>query len=427
MSEETQAVWEAIAEYAPEVPEAGRVPPGYRQTEVGVVPENWEVVSLPDLVTSGPRNGYSGRSEKNAEGTPTLSLAATSSGHLILNEETVKHLYETISPRSDLFLESGDVLVQRSNTLDLVGTTVVFDGPSEVYVYPDLMMRMRFKDDATAHWFWRYANSTDGRRYFVSIAAGSTGSMPKISGERLRKMPLPVPPLPEQCAIATALSDVDALISSLDRLISKKRAIKTAAMQQLLTGKQRLPGFNGKWEVKRLGDVSSIKTGSKNNEDKRGEGRYPFFVRSQTVERINTYSCDGEAILVPGEGGIGNIFHYVNGRFDYHQRVYKISDFSAGACGKFIYYSMIQTFNKQATRNSVKATVDSLRLPTFLEFEFSAPSVDEQTAIATVLSDMDTEISALEARRGKTRQVKRGMMQELLTGRTRLKDRGAGE
>ncbi|MGB3634186.1 MAG: restriction endonuclease subunit S, partial [Rubrobacteraceae bacterium] len=248
MTDETPAVHEALAVYAPETVETDRVPPGYKQTEVGVIPEDWEVARLSDLVTLGPKNGYSGRSGQDTRGTPTLSLAATSSGHLILEEETVKQLYETIDPRSDLFLKSGDVLVQRSNTLNLVGTTVVFDGPSGAYVYPDLMMRLRFKDNATAHWFWRYANSADGRRYFVSIAAGSTGSMPKISGEKLRKMPLPAPPLHEQRAIAAALSDVDDLISALDRLIAKKRAVKTAAMQQLLTGKQRLPGFSGEWE-----------------------------------------------------------------------------------------------------------------------------------------------------------------------------------
>ncbi len=169
-----------------------------------------------------------------------------------------------------------------------------------------------------------------------------------------------------------------------------------------------------------MGDVSAIKTGRKNNEDKVEDGQYPFFVRSQTVERINSYSFDGEAILVPGEGGIGTIFHYVNGRFDYHQRVYKISDFSTEVCGKFVFFCMVQTFNRQATRNSVKATVDSLRLPTFLEFEFLAPSAEEQIAIAAVLSDMDCERVAIEHQLAKTRALKQGMIQELLSGRTRL-------
>jgi type I restriction enzyme, S subunit len=130
------------------------VKPDYKQTEVGIVPGDWEVARLSDLVVTGPKNGYSGRSGKEARGTPTLSLAATTSGSLVLNDDTVKQLDETIDARSDLYLKPGDVLVQRSNTLDLVGTTAVFDGPVGMYVYPDLMMRMRFRDDATAHWFW---------------------------------------------------------------------------------------------------------------------------------------------------------------------------------------------------------------------------------------------------------------------------------
>lgn len=237
----------------------------------------------------------------------------------------------------------------------------------------------------------------------------------------MEKFPILIPTnLDEQRAIAAALSDVDALLDGQDRLIAKKRGIKQAAMQQLLTGKQRLPGFSGEWVVKKLGDVSEIKTGKKNNEDKHNDGVYPFFVRSQTIESIDTYCFDGEAILIPGEGGIGSIIHYVNGKFDYHQRVYKISGFNTEACGKFIYFNLIQNFHKHATRNSVKATVDSLRLPTFLEFEFISPPFPEQTAIATVLTDMDTEITALETQRDKTAALKQGMMQELLTGRIRL-------
>ena len=154
------------------------VRPGYKQTEVGVIPKEWEVLRVRDLVRQGPKNGYSGRSSDDASGTPTLSLAATSSGRLILNDATVKRLKQLIPADSPLFLEPFDVLVQRSNTLELVGTTAVFDGPNAVYVYPDLMMRLRFRARVTGHWFWRYANSFGGRRFFRSVAAGSTGSMP---------------------------------------------------------------------------------------------------------------------------------------------------------------------------------------------------------------------------------------------------------
>jgi len=222
-----------------------------------------------------------------------------------------------------------------------------------------------------------------------------------------------LPPLPEQTAIATVLSDTDNLLQALQKKIAKKRLIKQGAMQELLKPKEG-------WVVKSLGELAEIKTGSKNNQDKVKDGKYPFFVRSQTVERLNSYSYDCEAILIPGEGGIGSIYHYINGKFEVHQRVYKISSFKDNVLGKFIYLYMKKHFSVHAMKNSVKATVDSLRLPTFLEFEITLPTKTEQTRIATILSDMDTEIESLEEQLSKYKQVKQGLMQNLLTGKIRL-------
>jgi len=224
----------------------------------------------------------------------------------------------------------------------------------------------------------------------------------------------------EQKKISLTLRNIDDLTQQLEKLIIKKKRIKQGTMQQLLTGKKRLPGFSGEWEVKKLGNISDIRTGKKNNDDKSNDGIYPFFVRSQTVERINSYSFDGEAILIPGEGGIGSIYHYIDGKFDYHQRVYKISSFE-GVLGKFIYYFIKQNFSTYAMQNTVKATVDSLRLPTFEEFEIHYPnSTVEQKLIVNILTDMDSEIEALEQKLEKYKKIKQGMMQELLTGRIRL-------
>ncbi|MCY4572184.1 MAG: restriction endonuclease subunit S [Gemmatimonadetes bacterium] len=231
---------------------------------------------------------------------------------------------------------------------------------------------------------------------------------------------VPVPPLPEQRAIAAVLSDVDELIGSLEALIAKKQAIKQAAMQELLTGRTRLPGFGGEWEMRRLGDFARIATGTRNNQDKRHDGRYPFFVRSSSVERIDSFAYDCEAILIPGEGRIGEIFHYVHGRFDVHQRVYAITGFASSVCARFLWYYMAEHFGAHALKNTVKATVDSLRQPTFLAFKLPLPPLPEQQAIATTLSDMDSEIAALDHRLDKTRAIKQGMMQQLLTGSIRL-------
>ena len=229
------------------------------------------------------------------------------------------------------------------------------------------------------------------------------------------------PPRPEQEEIRRCLDDADALIEGVERLIAKKRLIKQGAMQDLLTAKRRLPGFSGDWVERKLGEVARIATGSRNNQDKDPMGDFPFFVRSDHVERIRSWSYDCEAILVPGEGRIGEIFHYITGKFDVHQRVYCISGFAEDVSGRFIHATLRQFFGKHAMTNTVKATVDSLRRPTFTKFGFLCPpSLEEQNTIANVLTDMDAEIQALETRLEKARQVKEGMMQNLLTGRIRL-------
>lgn len=269
--------------------------------------------------------------------------------------------------------------------------------------------------------FCRYMlQSPVGRMQVANNLKGA--AQPGLNCGDVEKFLLPLPARrDEQSAIATALSDVDALLAAQDALIAKKRAVKQGAMQELLTGKRRLPGFGGEWEVERLGDVAHIKTGSRNNEHKVDDGDYPFFVRSEFVERIDGYAYDCEAILVPGEGKIGEVFHYITGRFDVHQRVYAITQFTAEVSGQFVHLFMKGSFGQWAMQNTVKATVDSLRLPTFQNFLLRLPPTKgEQVAIVKALSDMDAEITALETQRAKTVHLKQGMMQALLTGRIRL-------
>jgi type I restriction enzyme S subunit len=170
------------------------------------------------------------------------------------------------------------------------------------------------------------------------------------------------------------------------------------------------------WEIKRLKDLARIDTGSKNTEDNVDDGIYPFFVRSQTVERINSYSFDGEAVLTAGDGaGVGKVFHYINGKFDYHQRVYKISHFR-GITGKFFFYYMMENFYKDALRFNAKATVDSLRLPMFQNFTVVFGSEEEQQAIAEYLDiktvQIDRKIELLEKKSEKYTTLKQSLISE---------------
>lgn len=314
-------------------------------------------------------------------------------------------------------LAVGDLLVSITADIGIIGY-IDEKVPSPAYINQHIARVRLDPGMADSRFVAYYLSSWGPQRKFVGST--DTGAKAGMNLTTVAGLETVVPALSEQRKIAEALSDVDDLIATLERLIAKKHAIGLGIMQQLLSGRTRLPGFRSPWTECSLGSVARIKTGSRNNQDKKPGGRYPFFVRSANVERIDSYSYDCEAILVPGEGGIGSIFHYVNGKFEVHQRVYKISNFAADVNARFVYYFMRQYFGDHAMENSVKATVDSLRLPTFKNFGLRLPPYDEQNALVRVLDDAESEVARLENRLAKARAIRAGMMQQLLTGRSRL-------
>jgi type I restriction enzyme S subunit len=285
------------------------------------------------------------------------------------------------------------------------------------------------KKNINANFLTEYINNR------VKVFTESAG-IPQLTGISITKYNIPLPStLAEQEAIAQALTDTDALIESLEQLIAKKSQIKQGAMQELLTGKRRLQGFEVSkgykqseigfipqdWSTDFIENLAHITTGGKNTQDHVDDGQYPFFVRSQTVERINSYSFEGEAVLTAGDGvGTGKIYHYIIGRFDVHQRVYRISDFNQILNGYFFYLYFSNHFYNRIMQMTAKSSVDSVRYEMIGKMIIPLPSIEEQSAIATILSDMDTEIAVLEEKLEKSRSLKQGMMQELLTGRIRL-------
>ncbi len=175
------------------------------------------------------------------------------------------------------------------------------------------------------------------------------------------------------------------------------------------------------WGVDRIDDHALIRTGSRNTEDRSEDGQYPFFVRSQQVERIDSYSYDGEAVLTAGDGvGTGKIYHYVNGRFDVHQRVYRITDFSHRLDGRYFFYQFSTRFYDRIMSMTAKSSVDSVRMEMIAGMQIPLPSFTEQRVIADALSDVDDLLESLDALIGKRRAIKQDAMQQLLTGRTRL-------
>ena len=396
------------------------IPQGYKQTELGVIPTDWQLQSVGEYCTVKARIGWQGlRSDEYLTFGEYGLITSTDIVDGSINWGTCYFVSKTrYLQDSNIIVQEDDTLISKDGTIGKVGIVQNMPFPSTLNSGV-FVIRPKF-DSIYKRYLGCIFKSIFFQDFISRLTAGST--IVHLYQKDIVNFIYPVPTLVEQRAIAEALSDIDGLIAALDRKIAKKRLIKQGAMQQLLTGKKRLPGFIDPWVEKKLGAISHIKTGSCNGDQAVENGKYPFFVRSQKVYAIDSYSYDGEAILVPGEGGIGNIFHYINGKFDYHQRVYKISDFADDVCGKYIFFYMSRYFGEYALSLTVKATVDSLRLPTFEEFVICLPmDIKEQQAIAAILSDMDKEIVDLEAKRDKYYLLKSGMMQKLLTGKIRLK------
>ncbi len=406
---------------------------GHKRTEVGVIPVDWKVVSFGE-VFKFLQTGSNSRADLSDHGDVHYvhygDLHTKRHPHFLdlfsdrlpkISSEKIKRL-----PR----LQDGDVIISdASEDFEGIGVSVELRNTNEHLIVGGLhTIALRDEGNRIAKGYGGYLTAIAAVKH--QLIRNSTGTtVYGLSKTNLSKTYFPLPPtLPEQRAIAKALGDTDALLAALDALIAKQERVKRGVLEELLGGERRLAGFSaaaasggdGEWKTIALGELADITTGSKNNQDKVNHGIYPFYVRSQHVERIDSYSYDTEAILVPGEGNIGSIFHYIDGKFEVHQRVYKIDSFHEGCYGKYIYWYMLLHFGRHALEHSVKATVDSLRLPTFENFNISLPPLPEQRAIAEVLSALDAGLAAVRARRAKVARVKAGMMEGLLTGRVRL-------
>ena len=248
---------------------------------------------------------------------------------------------------------------------------------------------------------------------FERIAIGNT--IKTIGLPYFKALEVPLPSIAEQKAIAKVLGGVDALIEALNRLVSKKRNLKQATMQQLLTGKTRLPGFAKSWATRRLGEILTVRHGQSQAGVEHANGAYPILATGGEIGRATRFLHDKPSVLIGRKGTIDRPqymdipFWTVDTLF--YSVVHEPND------AKFLFYRLclIDWF-----RYNEASGVPSLNARTIEGIEIESPGAAEQVSIAAVLSDMDAEIAALERRRDKTRLLKQGMMQELLTGRTRL-------
>lgn len=271
---------------------------------------------------------------------------------------------------------------------------------------------------------------------FIAMSSVSYGThMPRTDWNVMRNLEVVLPKIEEQCAIAEVLSDVDRLIRALDALIDKKRAIKQAAMQQLLTGKTRLPGFSGTWETRQIGDVLDL-CSEKNNLASDMPvltcSKHLGFVDSLSYFKNQIFSNNLSTYKIIKRGQIGYPMNHVEegsiGLQDLYDvalvsPIYVVCSPREGVNSYFLHRLLKLDFYRQEFAKATTSSINrrgSLRWPAFSKIHVTLPPIDEQVAVVAVLNDVESEIAALEKRRDKTRAIKQGMMQQLLTGRVRL-------
>ena len=224
------------------------------------------------------------------------------------------------------------------------------------------------------------------------------------------------PCLEEQEKIAGFLSKVDELINECEGEVKDLEEQKKGLMQKIFSQQIRFKDSNNPypdWEEKYVNEVCDISTGKGNTQDKEDNGIYPFYVRSPIIERSNKYIFDGEAVLTVGDGvGTGKVYHYVKGKFNFHQRVYKMSNFN-GILGKYFYYYFSTHFYDRVKKMTAKTSVDSVRLEMISKMTILIPCQEEQEKIAKVLSKMDELIEEKKALLSDWQQFKKGLLQQM--------------
>jgi type I restriction enzyme, S subunit len=380
---------------------------GYKSTELGVVPLDWTIQSLGDIGEALIGLTYS-PTDVRKHGTLVLRSSNVQNDALAFNDNV---FVDTNIPER-IMVRSGDVLVcVRNGSRDLIGKSALLDERTIGMTFGAFMAVYRSPiGTLVSHLF----QSAILKRQ-INEHLGAT--INQITNKSLNSFRIPVPPSKtEQRAISAALSDVDALLNGLERLIAKKRDLKQATMQQLLTGLTRLPGFSGVWEVKRLGTIAPLQRGFDLPNPKLRVGPYPVVYSNGALKHHAQFQAQGPGVVTGRSGTIGRVT-YVDGPYWPHNTALWVTSFN-GNDPRFVFYLYTRI---GLARFASGSGVPTLNRNDVHAFEVAIPKTrSEQTAIATILSDMDAELSALEARRDKTRALKAAMMQALLTGRIRL-------
>lgn len=406
---------------------------GYQLTDAGVIPEDWNAVRLADIGEALIGLTYS-PADVATDGVLVLRSSNVQDGALCFND----NVFVTSAVPERIMVRQGDILIcVRNGSRELIGKCARIDERAQGMTFGAFMAVFRTEDSGFIH--QQFKSSSIQRQIREHLGA----TINQITNKSLNSFVVALPSLPtEREAIAEALADADALIESLEQLLAKKRQIKRGAMQELLTGRKRLPGFSDGWEVKRLGQLGRWTGGmtpSMANPSYWQAGTVPWIssgdvkslllstTTSSVTDRAITESATtllpAKSIVVVTRSGILRKYLPVAMSLvpmAINQDIKALLP-NSDVVPEYLLHSLTG-YGDQILARCLKSgtTVESIEFPWLKAFEIPVPPPIEQMAIAAILSDMDTELAALEIKLTKARQLKQGMMQELLTGRIRL-------
>lgn len=408
---------------------------GYKQTEIGLIPDDWDAKAIGEEIDlligfPFPSNGYS------KLGVKLLRGSNIKRGQTDWSDDIVQYWPEVSRELARYSLQVGDLVVSMDGSL--VGRSFAQLSDSDL---PALLLqrvaRIRSKKlDVT--YLRQFVGSDQFTKYVDSVK--TVTAIPHISPGDIRRFTIPVPPtIEEQRAVAQALSDVDSLLATLDQMIAKKRGLKQAAMQQLLTGKTRLPGFSGPWDVKKIGEFTDCTAGGTPStlNSAYWDGDIPWMSsgelhlkRVQNVEGkitelglnySSTKIIPSHCVLIglAGQGKTRGTVAINLIELCTNQSIAAIFP-NKSFNSEYLFHNLDARYDELRELSTGDGGRGGLNLKIIKSIDIPFPSLEEQDAIALVLSNLESELSSLEARRNKTLYVKQAMMQELLTGKTRL-------
>ena len=372
--------------------------------------KDWEQRKFPEFVSFF--NGLTYRPDDVEEtGTLVLRSSNVKDGEIVDADNVYVNDKVAISEK----VQEGDIIVVvRNGSRALIGKHAQIKASMPNTVIGAFMSGMRSKHSS-------FVNALLDTSVFKNEIAKNMGAtINQITGYMFSKMEFMIPSGEEQQKIGEYFANLDHLITLHQRKCEQTKNLKKYMLQKMFpqngakVPEIRFNGFTHDWEQRKVSELCSISTGKSNTQDKVEDGEYPFYVRSPIIERSTKYLYDEEAVLTVGDGvGTGKVFHYVNGKYDLHQRCYRMYDFTDELNAHYFYHTFSKLFYKRVMAMTAKTSVDSVRLEMIADMEIPAPKIDEQIKIGTYFDNLDHLITLHQRQCDELKKMKKYMLQNM--------------